>query len=767
MMKNRLVAILVAVCMVCFVPATGLSAASAQAYSQEGAITLARTLNIMVGDEQGNLNLDQSVSRAEFTKMAVAMSQYRNMVATTGTTSVFRDCTFKHWAAPYVRVAVTNGMVNGYPDGTFRPENTVSLEEAITVMLKLLGYTNADFGTSWPYGQMGIAKNEHILDNVDKNIGDALTRADVLKIVYNTLVANPKSAQAADAKYLEQLECELHEDAVIIATNEQNNSVGAGYVLTSAGTFKLGENFDDDFVGRKGDLIIKNNDFAAFMPSSQIAEKHVVYSKLNDTLVTYYNGSMTNFSVDANVTAYQDTTKTTYSGLKNSISTGDTIYLMKDWNGNVDYLTVATDNLQGPYTVANGNWYTRFTSDADGLTIMYNGVKGDYTDVKVNDVVYYLADINTVFTYNRKVTGVYEKATPNKDMPTSVTVSGVEYTLESAAAFDKLSSNGSCKFGDTVTLLMGKDGQVADVATSKTAQETLVGYLTGTGTKEFTNADGDTYTSLYASLVCPDGSTLEVITNSNYSAYINRVMAVHLNDGVGRLSEVKGGNTIYGKVSVGDMTIGSWDVDDSVKIIDVLNYGEEDQPSGYTTTFMQRLDGMTLSAQSVLYSKRNASGKVSELILKNVTGDAYSYGIIASVNESGSGEGMSVSNQRYTCDVAGKQYTCNINYGSQFKQNSVASFHISGNSIIGMKALQRVSSSVSAINEGSITAGGKEYLLSDKVAVYKLVSGNTRAFTILPLNELKNERESYSIAAYYDKEESRGGRIRVLVATPR
>ncbi|MBQ7900932.1 MAG: S-layer homology domain-containing protein, partial [Clostridia bacterium] len=179
-MKNRILSVVLTLCVLLNMCTFAAAAATDTSnYNEESAITLVKTLNIMVGDQNGNMNLDKNVSRAEFAKIAVAMSQYRNMVATTGTTSVFKDCTFKHWASPYVRVAVTNGIINGYPDGTFRPDNTVALEEAITVMLKLLGYTNDDFGTSWPYGQMGIAANQHILDNVDKTVGASLTRGDV------------------------------------------------------------------------------------------------------------------------------------------------------------------------------------------------------------------------------------------------------------------------------------------------------------------------------------------------------------------------------------------------------------------------------------------------------------------------------------------------------------------------------------------------------------------------------------------------------------
>lgn len=762
MKKFICVFLVVAMCFAMFITANADSGASN--YDEANAITLSKTLNIMVGDTDGNMHLDNFVSRAEFTKVAVAMSQYRNMVPVSSTTSVFRDCTFRHWAAPYVRTAVTNGLITGYPDGTFRPENTVLLEEAVTVMLKLLGYTEEDFGSSWPYGQIGIATNQHVLDNVTCSVGGELTRRDVLKLVYNTLVAQPKNATNSNQKYLQSLECNLYEDAVIIATNEENNSVTPGYVLTSEGTFRIGNDFNHDLIGRKGDLIVKNgNDYAAFMQSAQTVQKHVVYSMLNDSVVTYNDGVITSFKVDDNVAAYQNTNKTTFGAIRNSLSSGDTVYLMKDAGGNVDYITVTTDNLEGPYTVSGKSQLIQLGINADTAVVMRDGVKSDSSAIKANDIVYYLADINTVFAYSRKITGVYEKATPNKDMPTSVTVSGNTYTIETAAAFDKLSSNGSCKFGDTVTLLIGKDGQVADVLTSsKQSDEILVGYLTETGTKQFTNSDGDVYTSIYAGLIQPDGSKLEVVTDRDYSGFINNVMTVNFNNGVARLTAQKQGNTVSGMVDADNMKIGSHEIDEGVEILDVTT-NSDDQPGAYVKTYMQRLDGVNLSASKVLYTGKNSSGKITDIILLNATGDAYSYGVISDISESVSGGSMSTTTRRYTCDIGGSKYTCNINYGATFNRGSVIGASFSGGTITSMVRLN-TTGRVSEIGNGTVTVGGTEYLTDDKLIVYKSnMASGISTYTVIPVNELRENINNYNITAYSDKTLATGGRVRVLI----
>ncbi|MBQ8526480.1 MAG: S-layer homology domain-containing protein [Clostridia bacterium] len=765
---KRLICVFLTVAMIFSLPAVTFAAANTTEYDESNAILLSKTLNIMVGDTNGNMNLDNFVSRAEFTKIAVAMSQYRNMVPPTSTTSFFRDCSFKHWAAPYVRLAVTNGLITGYPDGTFCPDNTVLLEEAVTVMLKLLGYTSEDFGSSWPYGQIGIATNEHVLDNITTQVGDELKRRDVLKLIYNTLVAKPKSASDVNAKYLQSLNCNIYEDAILIATNTENDSVTPGYVLTSDGTFKIGSDFDHGLIGRKGDLIVINgNDYAAFMQSVQTVQKHVVYSMLDNSVITYSNGAMSSFEADNNIAVYQDTNKTTFGAIRSSLSSGDTVYLMKNAAGNVDYMTVTTDNMAGPYTVSGSSQLSQLGIDAGSATVMRDGVRADSSAIQANDIVYYLADINTVFAYSRKITGVYEKATPNKDMPTSVTVSGTAYTIETAAAFDKLSSNGSCKIGDTITLLMGKDGQIADVITSTAGtSEELVGYLIGTGTKEFTNSDDESYTAIYATLIQPDGSELEVITDKNYSSFINRIMTASFENGVATLTAYKkGSEKLSGLVSAKNMKLGSTAVDENAQILDVTTTSDND-PGSYARVYLQRLDGISLSDSKILYANKNTSGKIDKLILLDATGDAYSYGVITEVKTSKTKVGedeYDVTGRSYSINVAGSQYSTSTNYGSAFSTGSPVALTLSGNSINTMKKLNS-SGTVKKIGEGTVTVGSSTYLTADNLVAYKSnLSSGISTYTIIPISELKGNEDNYTITAYSDKNSNSGGRVRLLI----
>lgn len=108
-MKHRLLSGLLAVVLVLGLAPMALAAPPAE---EEAAQVLA-ALDIMVGDDEGNLALDRTVTRAEFTKMTVAASTSRDTVGDTVAVKPYPDVPQTHWAAPYIKAAVDLNLVQG------------------------------------------------------------------------------------------------------------------------------------------------------------------------------------------------------------------------------------------------------------------------------------------------------------------------------------------------------------------------------------------------------------------------------------------------------------------------------------------------------------------------------------------------------------------------------------------------------------------------------------------------------------------------------
>ena len=127
--------------------------------------------------------------------MMVAASSYKDSVGQTSGVSPFRDVTRDHWAAGYVKLAADNGWVNGYTDGTFRPNENIRTEECAAALLRLLGYGPADLTGAYPDAQLSKYRALGLGDGVRRGQGEYLTRGDCMNIFYNLMESKTKEGQ--------------------------------------------------------------------------------------------------------------------------------------------------------------------------------------------------------------------------------------------------------------------------------------------------------------------------------------------------------------------------------------------------------------------------------------------------------------------------------------------------------------------------------------------------------------------------------------------
>ena len=154
------------------------------------AVEAVQALGILTGDGSGSLNLSAPVTRAEFVTMMTAASPYKDTVGTGSGVSLFRDVKSSHWASQYIQLAVEQGWMSGYVDGTFRPENQITLEEACAALLKLLGYDSSSLAGAYPSAQLTKAASVGLRDDLSAVQGQILTRQDCATLFYNLLVSD-------------------------------------------------------------------------------------------------------------------------------------------------------------------------------------------------------------------------------------------------------------------------------------------------------------------------------------------------------------------------------------------------------------------------------------------------------------------------------------------------------------------------------------------------------------------------------------------------
>ena len=170
-MKKRIIAITMAI--VTF-------SAAFYAYAAEPAETL-QEMGIIEGYEDGELHLERTLTRAEFTKMFA--DAFLTDTDVKNTDIKFTDMPSDYWGSEYIVKAVDAGVISGFEDGTFRPEKTVTYEQAVKMIVSYLEKGSK----TYPEGYIMSAVDKGIEDSVTALIGEEITRGDAVYLIDNTI----------------------------------------------------------------------------------------------------------------------------------------------------------------------------------------------------------------------------------------------------------------------------------------------------------------------------------------------------------------------------------------------------------------------------------------------------------------------------------------------------------------------------------------------------------------------------------------------------
>ena len=128
------------------------------------AISTLSTLQVINGYEDGSFQPEKEITRAEYTKMIVYML---GMDSFTTPITTFTDVPESHWANAYIKTAFDMGIINGFDDGTFRPDAPVTYEQALKMLVCTLGYeAYAEVAGGYPNGYRAQAEDLDLTDIV-------------------------------------------------------------------------------------------------------------------------------------------------------------------------------------------------------------------------------------------------------------------------------------------------------------------------------------------------------------------------------------------------------------------------------------------------------------------------------------------------------------------------------------------------------------------------------------------------------------------------
>lgn len=187
---------------------------------------------IISGDENGNFNTEGKITRAEFTKMVAVLF---GLDVNDDATVDFDDCNAGDWFVKYVAAAVEAGYINGVGEGSFAPNDTISREDACTILGRALGmaaenanidFSDADAVADYAAQYIALLSELGFINGYEDGSfapKNEITRAEAAKIIANIYAAI--NASADDADVTEEVAEEVAEEVTEEVTEETTEEV--------------------------------------------------------------------------------------------------------------------------------------------------------------------------------------------------------------------------------------------------------------------------------------------------------------------------------------------------------------------------------------------------------------------------------------------------------------------------------------------------------------------------------------------------------------
>lgn len=608
--------------------------------ANEEAIQVVNDLGIITGYEDGSFKGGNNVTRAEFAAMITRALAIPESALSGYSASTFKDTAGYGWAVPYLAFCQSKGIMIGDGNGNAMPGRTITVNEAMTMTLRAVGYTNnssALVGT-WPANYVTLGQTLGLYDDVAKTT--TINRESAAQVIYNALtvalvqVATDGTTDRIVAEKIGDevtyrtlltsgLGCEIdNEGKAYVVAGDEDSAIN---LMPYQGTYAVTYSKDDKIVAI-GEIK------STFLTGKVKADKNILdvdgtEYKLDSTTTcdaSFDNGDYSNAEVV--VSTYDDTTVTV--AVKLSGKTVKELYSIAKWEaedavqfgeGDLD-----EDSLCGEKFILDDD------DEIDETSFVLLGVSS-LNDIKEDNVIeLYLnkdSKITKVAVGTGSVTGKVTRINKDGD---KFTIDGKAY--DATEAFQKDAPS----VGDEGTAYMNYDGDLAiwdednaasgnyAVVVAKDTQESFekdvvkVKLFTAAGEEITPEVDSDWV------------ATAKAISNDTIVEY-----SLNKSGKLNKIEAVGEAKADLGKVSKSGTIIGTTPVVSNVVVF------SQDKDGDYV---IEKIGNIQKDNSLVAVAVKNNDGKITALLITedDLDNGEATYGVINEVGKGNNDDGDNV-----------------------------------------------------------------------------------------------------------------------------
>lgn len=724
---------------------------------------LLRLLGIVNGTGGTSFHPQGTLTRAEFSKMAVELVGEGGKAASQMNRTIFRDVPSTHWARGYIHVAAQAAtgenakapLIRGDGAGYFRPNEAITFAEATTILMRVLGYSDdtVGFGSAWYDGYLSTAAQIGLTDGVSAAPLASITRGDAAVLFANALYTTPREGK--DVFLVASLGGSITESQLVLEVKGKATSDGGWALRTAEKSYRTHrDNLSPSYQGQRCKLVLdKEGDVLALQRDTDYTTRTIRILEAEARYVMAQGQEQV--LVDPTTPVYQSgQNQSTYGETyAKQMPYGTSAVFCYDKAGSLQSIYLLAGDLNATTAVARpGTDPFRPLFSSVTPAVYKNGVSASLSDVKPYDVGTFDGSADVLNLSDRKLTGIYENASPSAVSPSVITVMGAQFNVLDCALKDLI----NFKLGDRMTLLLDGNNNVAGVVSPDVVTGEPIGVATITGSSE---------NGYQATVELAYGVTAKGEVSSSATA---------MERAPGRLVSVSSFESGHLRLTVvtSSAAPGAWRPESgklgSLNVSPQVTVYDKAGSSPLTQVRLSQVTADSIPASQITYYHTDSNGSVDILLLDDATGECYTYGLLTkgdSIYSSG-GAGLATSNPTVYVKNAKDSLQLIAPLSALGEENSFVgaapgTSELSGVSRLGSTVTLRSQSRIrrTAFTEDSVTVNGTVYPLADDIDNCCYNAKSKTWFTSL------DEALAYTnaLTVYFDRSPAQGGKVRLVV----
>ena len=593
------------------------------------AAEMLRMLGVVEGVGGNSFNPAGTLTRAEFCKMALLIAGRGDEAKVQANRVIFLDVPATHWALGFINAAATppkdgTALVAGIGNGNFAPSRTITYGEAVTVLMRVLGYGNSDFVSTgaWWSGYLSTADGLGLTTSINRGGDETITRAEAARLFSNLLSVVPKGGGST---YIHTLAASVTEDALILDVNAKASDGSAGAVRTQNGTYKMANIpvAPAMFAGLRVSLALDSaGRVLCILPDPTTSSRTFAVSEAKYTGIQTSDNDFVTIPADTQV--FSGKTTSTYEAIWINLAKGTVVTAYFDASGTLASLYIPANEVSDAVVLGLTGSLADLTGKSGDYLVFKNGAAVSRSAACTYDVAVYDHAANAVTLSDLRISGIYSDVYPNLDTPARVTVMGIQFELLPQA----ISMMSQFSLGDRVTLLLTpsvktgtgntvQPGKVAAVVAPSVAESTAI----GVATFDISSASA----AKHVSVTLLDG--LEISGEHNMSFERSKQLNGSLVTISSNTADYLSVSSVSGSIVSGNLDITARKIGD-VTLSETVRVFERVGTSQPVPIELSDIALSTVGNRQILYAAKDTAGNIGCIILDDVTGDRYTYGIV-------------------------------------------------------------------------------------------------------------------------------------------